>query len=419
MQKYTKPQYAEGYNFSLAEKLIKYCKYGTQSYPESKTTPSNPAQMELLQELEKDLIAIGMKDVVLDENGYLYATLPANTDEPTDSIGFLGHVDTSSSVPGDNVTPQLVENYDGQEITLNEGAAINEENTPELKEYIGCTLVTSDGTSLLGADDKCGVTAILEAMEFLIKNRETQKIKHGEIKICFNPDEEIARGMDKINTKIFNPQYAYTLDGQSSGEIEAESFSADTVIVKFKGINIHPGYAKDIMINSIKVASYFIGSLPQDKLSPETTEKKEGYVHPHEIQGTEEETVIKFLIRDFDTDKLKEHEQLLEELAKKACDHYQGSSYELEVIEVYRNMRYELNKNPDVITKAEKAMQNLGIKPIHNSIRGGTDGVRLTALGIPTPNLFAGMHNIHSRNEWACIEEMEQAAMLIVEIVKV
>jgi tripeptide aminopeptidase len=280
----------------------------------------------------------------------------------------------------------------------------------------GFDIITTDGSTLLGADNKAGVAEIMDAVNYLLVHPE---IKHGPIKICFTPDEEVGRGTEKIDLKKLGAKYAYTVDGSSRGEVESETFSADAVVLKFIGKNIHPGYAKNQMINSIKIASAFMESLPKKKLSPETTEKRQGYVHCTNINGLEETTTLKFIIRDFETPKLKEYEKLLEELAKKAVAKFPGSKYEFKVVNQYRNMREVLDKHPQVTKYAVQAMRNLGIKPILNPIRGGTDGSRLSFMGLPTPNIFAGEHSFHSQLEWVAIQDMEMAVKVIVELAQI
>ncbi len=281
---------------------------------------------------------------------------------------------------------------------------------------IGFDIITTDGTTLLGADNKCGVAEIVDAVNYFLTHPE---VKHGTLKICFTPDEEVGRGTEKFDVKKFGAKYAYTVDGQSRGEVETETFSADAVTVKFFGKNIHPGYAKGIMINSIKVASAFVAGLPKDKLSPETTEKREGYFHPTSVNGNEELTTVKFIIRDFETKKLKEYEDILKNLAEETVKKFPGSKMEFEAVEQYRNMKEILDKHPHVEKNAVKAMENLGIKPIMNPIRGGTDGSRLSFMGLPCPNIFAGEHSFHSKEEWVAMQDMETAVKVIVEIAKI
>lgn len=376
------------YKFTVVDRFLNYVKYETTSDEESTTFPSDPKQLELSKYLVEELKSIGMKNVELDEYGYVTATLPSNTNKDVPVIGFIAHVDTSPAVSGKDVNPIIHKNYQGGDIILPKDPTkvIDATSNPELKDMIGYDIITTDGTTLLGADDKAGIAEIIDAMFYLITHPET---KHGTIRVCFTPDEEVGRGTEKFNVQKFGAKYAYTIDGSTRGEVETETFSADAVVIKFNGKNVHPGYAKGKMINAIKIASRFLELLPKDTLSPETTEKREGYVHPTSINGNETQTIIKFIIRDFDAEKLKEYEKLLKELVEKAVSNFPGSTYDFEVIEQYRNMKYILDKHPQVQEFAEEALKRLNIKPINSAIRGGTDGSRLSYMGLPTPNLFA------------------------------
>ena len=406
------------YNFTVVDRFLKYVKYDTQSKEDSPTFPSDQKQLELSKALVVELKELGLEDAHMDENGYVMATLPSNTDKEVDTIGFIAHVDTSPAVSGKDVNPQIHKNYQGGDIVVNKekGVVIEEKNNPELKDMIGFDIITTDGTTLLGADDKAGIAEIMDAVNYLIKHPE---VKHGTIKICFTPDEEVGRGAEKFNVEKFGAKYAYTIDGSTLGEVETETFSADAVVIKIKGINVHPGYAKGKMVNSLKVAANFIESLPKDKLSPETTEGREGYVHPVSMEGNEELTTLKFIIRDFITAKLKEYEEILEDLVKKAVAKFPGADYEFEVIEQYRNMKEILDQHPEIEANALEALKRLEIKPIQSAIRGGTDGSRLSYMGLPTPNLFAGGHNFHAITEYVAIQDMEMAVKMIVTIAQV
>ncbi len=407
----------EKYKFTCTERFLKYVKYDTQSDEESSSFPSTEKQKILSADLVKELKEIGLKDAQMDEWGYVMATLGSNTDKKVPVVAFIAHVDTSPSVTGKNVNPVINKNYQGGDIKLkNDGWVIKENENPDLKDMKGYDIITTDGTTLLGADNKAGVAAIMDAVNYMITHPE---VKHGDIKVCFTPDEEVGRGTEKIDLKKLGAEYGYTVDGSSRGEIEFETFSADAVILKFYGKNIHPGYAKGQMINSVKIASAFIESLPKDKLSPETTEGREGYVHCTSFNGNEELTTLKFIIRDFDTPKLKEYEKLLKELAEGAVKKYPGARLEFEVIEQYRNMREVLDKHPKVIDYAVEALKRLDIKPKMHPIRGGTDGSRLCFMGLPTPNIFAGEHSFHSQLEWVAVQDMEMSVRNIVEISKV
>ena len=407
----------DNYKFTCVERFLEYVKYDTQSDENSKSFPSTEKQKILSADLVKELKEIGLKDAHLDEWGYVIASLPSNIKKDVPAIAFIAHVDTSPAVTGKDVKAVINKNYQGGDIKLkNGGWVIKESENPDLKNMKGFDIITTDGTTLLGADNKAGVAEIMDAVNYLITHPE---VKHGTIKICFTPDEEVGRGTEKIDLKKLGAKYAYTVDGSSRGEIESETFSADAVVIKFFGKNIHPGYAKGQMINSIKIASAFVDSLPKDKLSPETTEGREGYVHCNAFNGNEELTTLKFIIRDFETPKLKEYENFLKELAEKTVAKYPGAKLEFEVIEQYRNMKEVLVNHPKITEYAVEAMNRLGIKPIMHPIRGGTDGSRLSFMGLPTPNIFAGEHSFHSQLEWVAKQDMEMAVKAIIEISKV
>ena len=361
---------------------------------------------------------MGLQDAHMDEHGYVMATLPSNTNKDVPAIGFIAHVDTSPAVSGANVNAVIHRNYKGGDIILpnDKTQIIKASENSDLANMIGYDIITTDGTTLLGADNKCGVAEIMDAVNYLLQHPE---VKHGPIKVCFTPDEEVGRGTEKFDVKKYGAKYAYTVDGQSRGEVETETFSADAVLITIRGKNIHPGYAKGRMINSVKVASALIESLPKDSLSPETTENREGYVHCVSFNGNEESTTLKFIIRDFVTTKLKEYENILKNLVEKTVAKYPGSQFNFEVIEQYRNMKEILDQHPEVEANAVEAMERLGIKPIKQAIRGGTDGARLSFMGLPTPNIFAGEHSFHSKLEWVSIQDMETAVQCIVEIAKV
>lgn len=404
------------YKFTCVDRFKKYVKYDTQSDEESTTFPSDPKQLELSKDLVEELKDIGLTDAVLDEHGYVMATLPANTDKAVDTIGFIAHVDTSPAVSGKDVDPIINENYQGGDIILKNGKVIDAAGNPELADMIGYDIITTDGSTLLGADDKAGIAEIMDAMNYFYTHPEE---KHGTIKVCFTPDEEVGRGTEKFDVEKFGAKFAYTIDGGTLGEVETETFSADAVVLNFIGINVHPGYAKDKMVNSQKVAAHFMEMLPKDRLSPETTVGREGYVHCTSTQGNEEKTTLKFIIRDFVDEKLKEFEDYLKETAEKAVADYPGSSLEFEVIEQYRNMKQVLDKYPEVEEHAVEALNRLDIKPIQSAIRGGTDGSRLSYMGLPTPNLFAGGHNFHANTEYVAIQDMEKATQMIVTLAKI
>ena len=409
------------YKFTCTERFLNYVKYDTQSDENSKSFPSTEKQKILLADLAEELKKIGLEDAHMDEWGYVMATLPSNLPEGKNknvpTIALIAHVDTSPSVTGKDVKPVVHKNYQSGNIKLqNEGRVIKESENPDLKNMKGFDIITTDGTTLLGADDKAGVAEIMDAINYLVTHPD---VKHGVVKVCFTPDEEVGRGTEKIDLKKLGAKYGYTVDGQSRGEIEIETFSADAVVIKFIGKNIHPGYAKGKMINSIKIASAFIDSLPKEELSPETTEGREGYVHPLAFNGNEEQTILRFIIRDFDTDRLKEHEDLLKNLAEETVKKFTGSKLEFEIIKQYRNMKEVLDSHPKVTEYAVEALNRLGIEPIMHPIRGGTDGSKLCFMGLPTPNIFAGGHSFHSQLEWIAKQDMEMAVRTIVEICKV
>ena len=404
------------YQFTCVDRFLKYVKYDTQSDEESETFPSDPKQLELSKDLVKELKEIGLDDAHMDDWGYVVATLPSNTEKEVPVIGFISHVDTAPALTGKNVNPKILKNYQGGDITLDNGKVIAADKNPELKDMIGFDIITTDGTTLLGADDKAGIAEIMDAMNYLVQHPE---VKHGTLKVCFTPDEEVGRGAEHFDVEKFGAKYAYTIDGGTRGEVETETFSADAVNIDFIGKNVHPGYAKGKMINSMKMASHFIELLPKDRLSPETTEGREGYVHPIQINGNEEKTTIKFIIRDFIDEKLKEYEDFLKELVEKTVEAFPGSHYNFEVIEQYRNMKNILDQHPEIEANALEALKRLDITPIQSAIRGGTDGSKLSFMGLPTPNLFAGGHNFHGATEYVAMQDIEMATRMIVELAQV
>jgi tripeptide aminopeptidase len=408
----------ENYKFTCVDRFLKYIKYDTQSDEDSTSFPSTEKQKILLKDLAEELKKLGLEDAHMDEWGYVMATLPSNSGKNVPAVGFIAHADTSPAVTGANVNAVIHKNYKGGDIVLpkDPSQVIKLSDNPDLNNMIGHDIITTDGTTLLGADNKCGVAEIVDAVNYLLSHPE---VKHGPVKICFTPDEEVGRGTEKFDVKKFGAVAAYTVDGQSRGEVETETFSADAVEIKIHGKNIHPGYAKNKMINSVRVASAFIESLPKDKLSPETTEGREGYVHCTSFNGNEESTILKFIIRDFKTPKLKEYEDLLKQLAEKTVAKYPGAKLEFKVVEQYRNMKEILDKHPEVGANAVEAMKRYDIKPILSPIRGGTDGSRLCFMGLPTPNIFAGEHSFHSKLEWVSIQDMEVVVKIIVEIAKI
>lgn len=407
----------QNYKFTCVDRFLKYVTIDTQSDENSTSFPSTEKQKDLSRLLVEELLALGVKDAAMDEWGYVTGTVPGNTAKKVPVIGFISHVDTSPAVSGANVKPMIHKNYQGGDISLPmDGQVIRAVDNEDLATMIGFDIITSDGSTLLGADNKAGVAEIMDAVQYLLAHPE---VKHGDIKICFTPDEEIGKGTFKFDVQKFGAKYAYTVDGQTRGEVESETFSADMVMLKFIGRNIHPGYAKGKMINSIKIASRFIESLPKDRLSPETTEGREGYVHCVTFEGTEEETTLRIIIRDFIDEKLKEYEDFLKDLAEKTIAQYPGARMDFKVHEQYRNMRYILKDHPQVTDYAVDAMKALNIEPRMMPIRGGTDGSRLSFMGLPTPNIFAGEHSFHSKTEWVAIQDMEMAVRVIVKIAEI
>jgi tripeptide aminopeptidase len=371
---------------------------------------------------QKLMKSIGVNEVRLTGHGYVFATLPsnlpANQPHTVPAIGLIAHVDTSPDVSGANVKPLIHENYRGETITLpaDKNQVIDPGQNPALKDCLGHDIITADGTTLLGADNKAGLAEIMTAAEYLLNHPE---IPHGEIKIAFTVDEEVGCGTDHFDLNEFGAKYAYTIDGETAGEIEDETFCADTVEVHVYGINVHPGYAKNKMVNALKVAADFLERLPKDSLSPETTEKREGYVHPNSLSGNVEKVEIKMLIRDFTVEGLKEKEKFLEKIRDEVLKDRPNAGIDLKVIESYRNMKYVLEKYPFVTDYALEAVRRSGIKPVKNLIRGGTDGSRLSFMGLPTPNVFTGGHNFHSKQEWISAQDMEKAAETILHLVQI
>ena len=404
---------------SALDRFLRYVRIDTRSDESSSSCPSTPGQLDLMETLASELRTVGLTDVVVDEHGYLMATVPATSSTASvPVIGFIAHVDTSPEMSGAGVRPIVHRNYDGRDIVLPDdpSAVLRVADNPALGERLGDDIVTASGTTLLGADDKAGVAAIMTAVEHLVLHPE---IPHGTVRIGFTPDEEIGRGANHFDVARFAATCAYTLDGGSRGELEFESFSADLLTVTFKGFNTHPGYARGRMVNSIRAAADFIASLPRTDLTPETTDGYDGYVHPYALDASVDRTTVKVLIRDFLSGELGTKRAMLEHLARAAASRYPGCQVDTSLTEQYRNMREVLDLHPEVMEHARKAMRRLGIEPVERPIRGGTDGSRLSFMGLPTPNLFAGEHNFHSRLEWVSAQDMEKAAEVIVELCRV
>ena len=399
------------------ERFLRYVRVDTQSDPHSDTYPSTAKQLDLLRLLLEELRALGLEDAEIDDNAYVTATLPATVDEDAPTIGFLAHVDVFPGVPGDGVEPRVVR-YEGGRLELpgDPSVALDPEESPALADHVGHELVTSDGTTLLGADDKGGVAEIMAAVSYLVRHTE---IRHGPIRIGFTPDEEIGKGTDHFDIERFGAVAAYTMDGSKRGEIEDETFSALQAKVTFHGISTHTGTAKGRLVNSLKVAARFLAALPADTLSPETTEDREGFVHPDEIEGNTESVTVTLILRDHDWEKLQGHERLVRRLADEAVAAYPGSRAAVATVVQYRNMKEYLREHPRVVEAAQEAVRREGIEPKMAIIRGGTDGSRLSEKGLPTPNLFTGGHDYHSRNEWICVADMGAAAAVIVRLAEV
>ena len=406
------------FNYTVSERFLEYVKIDTQSDPESSTVPSTEKQKNLSRLLVKELHQMGISDAHLDEFGYVYATLPSNTTKEVPVICFCSHVDTSPDCSGANVNPVVHFNYQGGNILLPADPTIvlSPAEHPELLNQIGSDIITADGTTLLGADNKAGVAEIMDAMHQLLKHPE---LKHGTIKILFTPDEEIGRGVDHVNLLKLGAKYAYTIDGETAGHIEDETFSADAATLTIHGVSTHPGFAKNKMKSAIKIASEIVDSLPKNELSPETTEHKQGFIHPVAINGLIEKTVVQFIIRDFETEKLKQHAQVIEQAAKKVIAKYPGASYTFKTQEQYRNMKDVLQHHPHVSAYAVEAISRAGLTPVQSSIRGGTDGSRLSFVGLPCPNIFAGEHAFHSKLEWVSVTDMHRAVDTIVHLCQI
>ncbi len=403
------------FNHSALERFLRYVVIDTQSDAASPTCPSTEKQKNLGRLLVQELLQLGLADAHLDEHGYVYATIPATSDKKAPVICFCSHMDTSPDCSGANVKPQIVKNYRGGDIALPADASqvIRVTDNPALRDQIGHDIVTSDGTTLLGADNKAGIAEIMDAAQFLVENPQ---VRHGTIKILFTPDEEIGRGVDKADLKKLGADFAYTMDGETAGHLEDETFSADGATITITGVSTHPGFAKGRMEHAIKIAAAIVDRLPRDTCSPETTEGKEGFVHPIGISGTLESAKISFIVRDFTEQGLREKEELLEGIVREVMTSYPRSTYTFEVRPQYRNMKEVLDRHPQVIENALEAIRRTGLTPVRGSIRGGTDGSRLSFMGLPCPNIFAGEHAFHSRTEWVSRQDMEKAAETIVHL---
>ena len=398
----------------LIDRFVSYITVDTESDPNSDTTPSTEKQWNLANALVEELKKIGLEDVSIDENAYIMATLPSNVDHEVPVIGFVSHFDTSPDFTAANVKPQIIENYDGKDIMLNEeeGIVLSPSYFDDLLMYKGQTLITTDGTTLLGADDKAGIAEIISAMEYLIKHPE---IKHGKIRIGFTPDEEIGRGAHKFDVEKFGADWAYTMDGSQVGELEYENFNAAGAVVKVKGKIVHPGYAKGKMVNSQYIATQFINSLPKME-TPEHTEGREGFFHLYSIKGSVEDTQLQYIIRDHDRGHFEARKEVMNKLANELNSQFGKEVIEVEIKDQYFNMREKIEPVMHIVDIAEEAMKQAGIKPLIKPIRGGTDGSQLSFMGLPCPNIFAGGHNFHGRYEYVPVESMQKAIEVIVNI---
>jgi tripeptide aminopeptidase len=399
---------------NVTDRFLKYVKFDTKSDENTGVTPSTPGQMVFAKYLKEELEALGLTEITLDDNAYLMATLPANTDEDIPTIGFIAHLDTSPDMSGENVNPQMVD-YKGGDITLNadKGIVLSPTQFPELNDYVGETLITTDGTTLLGADDKAGIAEIVTAIEYLKNHPE---IKHGKIRIAFNPDEEIGQGAHKFDVELFGADWAYTMDGGAVGELEFENFNAAVARITFQGRNVHPGYAKGKMINSIRVANQFASMLPRWE-TPEHTEGYEGFYHVVGIEGSVEETTLTYIIRDHDRARFESRKKELEHLTRTINAEFPGVAT-LDMKDQYYNMREKIEPVMHVIDIAKQAIENAGVTPKVQPIRGGTDGAQLSFKGLPCPNIFAGGLNFHGRFEFVPVSSMEKATQVVVEICK-
>jgi tripeptide aminopeptidase len=400
----------------LIDRLTTYAKVDTQSNEDIEATPSTPGQLELANMLVDELKQIGMEDVTIDDNGYVMATLPATTEKDVPVIGFMAHVDTATDFTGKNVNPQVIENFDGNDITLNKelDVVLSRADFPELPSYKGHTLMTTDGTTLLGADNKAGIAEIMTAMEYLIQHPE---IKHGKIRVAFTPDEEIGRGPHKFDVDAFGATYAYTMDGGPLGELEYENFNGAAAKVTFNGNNVHPGTAKNKMVNSMKIAMEFNEKIPEDE-APEFTEGREGFFHLLSIQGDVEQTKSQYILRDHDRDKFEAKKALFEEITREIQAEYGEKSIELDMHDQYYNMREKIEPVMEIVDIASDAMKRLDITPVIKPIRGATDGSQISYKGLPTPNVFTGGENYHGKFEYISVDNMEKAANVIIEIAK-
>jgi tripeptide aminopeptidase len=400
---------------TVTERFLRYVTIDTQSDPASPTCPSTEKQKDLGRLLASELKAMGLADAHLDPHGYVYATIPANSEKQVPVICFCSHMDTSPDCSGANVRPQLVKNYRGGDIVLpaDPSQVIRYADHPALAHQIGNDIITTDGTTLLGADNKAGIAEIMDAAHFLLQNPQ---LKHGTVKILFTPDEEIGRGVDKADLKKLGADFAYTIDGETAGNLEDETFSADGATITIEGVSTHPGFAKGKMEHAIKIAAAIVDRLPKTTCSPETTEGREGFLHPIGLSGTLEKATLGLIVRDFTDEGLREKEALLERIVKEVMLDFPRSTWRLDVKQQYRNMKQVIDRHPEIVDHAMEAIRRAGLTPVRTSIRGGTDGSRLSFMGLPCPNIFAGEHAFHSRLEWVSRQDMEKAVQTIVHL---
>ena len=405
----------KNYRYTALERFLNYVKIDTQSDPDSPSCPSTEKQKDLGRVLVQELLDLGLSDAHLDEHGYVYATLPANTPKQVPVICYCSHMDTSPDCSGTGVKPIIHQNYQGQDLVLPDDPSqvLRMAEHPDLKHQIGNDIVTASGTTLLGADNKAGVAEIMDVVHFFVQHPE---IEHGTLKILFTPDEEIGRGVDRVDLKKLGADFGYTVDGETLGSFEDETFSADGALITIHGVSSHPGFAKGKMESAIKIAAEIVAQLPADRLSPESTEGKQGFVHPVAIRGSVEEATIEFIVRDFTDEALAKHEALLEEITRSVLNNYPNSRYDFKVTEQYRNMKKVLDQHPQVIAFGLEAIRRAGLEPKLQSIRGGTDGSRLSFMGLPCPNIFAGEHAFHSKVEWVSVQDMQKAVDSLIHL---
>ena len=405
----------ENISYTVVERFIKYTAIDTQSDPSSLSCPSTEKQKDLAKILVSELLEIGLQDAHYDENGYVYATIPSNTEKKVPVICFCSHMDTSPDCSGTNVKAIIHKNYQGQDIILpdDETQVLKMMDHPDLKDQIGNDIITASGSTLLGADNKAGLAEIMDAANFLMTHPEHT---HGTIKILFTPDEEIGRGVDKADLKKLNADFAYTVDGETAGSIENETFSADGIKLIINGVSSHPGFAKGKMESAIKIASQIVACLPKEKLSPESTEGKDGFIHPVSISGSVEQARVEFIIRDFTSVALRSHERILDVIVQEVLAEFPNSTYQLSVEKQYRNMKEVVAQHPKLMELGVKAIKRAGLTPKIQSIRGGTDGSRLSFMGLPCPNIFAGEHAFHGKQEWVSVQDMQKAVQTIINL---